>query len=91
MLSFCDRWQTESIHSFTPKEAAVTDFLAHTDNFMKKTIWQEDCRSWYKSNSASARMSARWPGSTLHYIEALKEPRFDDWDVSRETRSGELL
>lgn len=46
MLSMCDRWQTENIHSFTPKMEAVEDFLAHTDSFMKKTIWQEDCRSW---------------------------------------------
>jgi hypothetical protein len=38
MLTLCDRWQTENIHSFTPKEEAVADFLAHTDNFMKKTI-----------------------------------------------------
>jgi cation diffusion facilitator CzcD-associated flavoprotein CzcO len=42
MLALCDRWQTENIHSFTPKKEAVTDFLAHTDNFMKQTIWQPD-------------------------------------------------
>ncbi|TKA40664.1 hypothetical protein B0A49_13445, partial [Cryomyces minteri] len=47
---------------------------------MKKTIWQEDCRSWYKNNSASARVSALWPGSTLHYIEMMRETRYEDWD-----------
>jgi len=82
MLTLIDRWQTENIHSFTPKADAVADFVAHTDDFMKKTIWQQDCRSWYKNNSASARVSALWPGSTLHYIEMMKETRFDDWDVS---------
>ncbi len=88
MLTFIDRWQTENIHSFKPKEDAVADFLAHTDNFMKRTIWQQDCRSWYKNNSASARVSALWPGSSLHYIEACKETRFDDWDVSWDSRQN---
>ncbi|KAK4932062.1 hypothetical protein LTR66_016000, partial [Elasticomyces elasticus] len=80
MLSLIDRWQTENIHSMMPKADAVEDFLAHTDKFMKKTIWQEDCRSWYKNNSASARVSALWPGSTLHYIEMMRETRYEDWD-----------
>jgi hypothetical protein len=82
ILSFCDRWQTENIHSFAPKDAAVTDFLDHCQEFMKSTVWSQKCRSWYKSGSASGRVSALWPGSTLHYLEALREPRGDDWDVS---------
>lgn len=82
MLKLIDRWQTENIHAFSPKMEAVEDFLAHTDAFMKKTIWEEDCRSWYKNNSASARVSALWPGSTLHYIEAMQELRADDWDIT---------
>lgn len=82
MLALCDRWQTENIHSFVPKEDAVRDFNMHIDQFMQKTVWKESCRSWYKNNSVSGRISALWPGSTLHYLEALKEPRFDDWEVS---------
>ena len=82
MMTLIDRWQTENIQSFAPKMDAVEDFVAHTDQFMTQTIWQEDCRSWYKNNSASARVSALWPGSTLHYIEALGETRYEDWDVS---------
>ena len=50
---------------------------------MKKTVWDEECRSWYK-NSAAGKVTALWPGSALHYIEAMKEPRWDDWDVSYE-------
>jgi hypothetical protein len=26
-------------------------------------------------------MTALWPGSTLHYVEALIEIRWEDWDV----------
>ena len=81
MLTLIDRWQTENIHSFTPKIDAVEEFNAHIDQFMPQTIWREDCRSWYKNNSASGRVTALWPGSTLHYIEALGQTRYDDWDV----------
>lgn len=80
MLSFCDRWQTENLHSFSPKGDAINDFLEHTDRFMKKTIWEQECRSWYKNGSASARVSALWPGSTLHYMETMMQPRYDDWN-----------
>lgn len=82
MLGMCDRWQTENIHSFVPKEEAVRDFVEHTDKWMEGKVWGEECRSWYKSNSVTGRVSALWPGSTLHYLEALKEPRWEDWDVS---------
>ena len=91
MLTIIDRWQTENIHSFEPKLDAINDFFAQTDNFMKKTIWNEDCRSWYKNNSASARVSALWPGSTLHYIEPLQETRFDDWDIKYKGNRFEYL
>lgn len=75
-----DRWQTENIHSFSPKMEAVEDFIAHKDQFMKGTVWDHECRSWYKKNSASGKVSALWPGSTLHYMEAIAQTRYDDWN-----------
>ena len=81
MLRWCDRWQTEKIHSFTPKRVAVEDFATRTDLFMKDTIWASGCRSWYKAHTIDGRVSALWPGSSLHYMEALANPRGDDWDV----------
>jgi cation diffusion facilitator CzcD-associated flavoprotein CzcO len=81
MLTLVDRWQTENIKSLTPKMEAVDEFLEHTDQFMRKTIWNQECRSWYKNGSISGRVSALWPGSTLHYIEMMQSTRFDDWDI----------
>ncbi|KAJ9144942.1 Cyclohexanone monooxygenase [Pleurostoma richardsiae] len=81
ILKWCDRWQTENIRSFTPKWDAIKDFNAHSDQFMRNTVWTEDCSSWYKGNSVTGRVSALWPGSTLHYLEVLSQIRSDDWDV----------
>ena len=74
-----NRWQTENIHSFSPKQEAVQDFIEHKDTFMKNTVWQQECRSWYKSNSISGKVTALWPGSTLHYLEMIAELRYEDW------------
>jgi hypothetical protein len=81
MLKFCDRWQTENIRSFAPKLQAVEDFCDVTSQWMKKTVWDEKCRSWYRGGSKSGRVTALWPGSTLHYIEFISSVRYDDWDI----------
>ena len=81
MLKFCNRWQTENIASFHPKAEAVEDFCAHTDRFMKRTVWDQDDQSWYRKGSVSGRISALWPGSTLHFLEAMSEIRADDWHI----------
>ena len=72
-----DRLQTENIRSFEPKLEAVCDFSEHRDKYMKGTVWNTDCGSWYRRNG---KVVATWTGSTLHYLEAIAQPRFDDWD-----------
>ncbi|KAG6831614.1 hypothetical protein H0H87_004676 [Tephrocybe sp. NHM501043] len=82
ILKLANRWQTENIRSFSPKREAVEDFIAHKDQFMQGTVWEHNCRSWYKANSVSGKVTALWPGSTLHYMEAIAEPRYDDWEIT---------
>ncbi|KAK0661784.1 putative sterigmatocystin biosynthesis monooxygenase stcW [Lasiodiplodia hormozganensis] len=81
ILAFLDRFQTENIRSFAPKQQAVDDFNDHVDAFMARMVWSEDCRSWYKNHSVSGRVTGLWPGSMLHFREAIKEPRWDDWEI----------
>ena len=95
MLKFVDRYQTENIHYFVPKRDAVDDSVAHAANVLAGTVWAEDCRSWYKQDTASrgqcgegrqgrfaaAETLTLWPGSGLHYIEAMMDVRYEDWDI----------
>ena len=67
--------------SFHPKAEAVEDFCAHTDQFMKRTVWNQDSQSWFRKGSVSGRNSALWPGSTLHFLEAMSDIRADDWNI----------
>lgn len=81
MMKLIDRYQTTNIKSFAPRAEAINDFINFKDEFMRNTVWADGCRSWYKTNQADAPVTALWPGSTLHYIEAMDELRLDDWEV----------
>jgi hypothetical protein len=41
MLKFIDRYQTENIHSFIPKQEAIDDFVEHKDKIMSNSVWVE--------------------------------------------------
>jgi len=88
ILHFVDRFQTENIQSMSPKAVAVADFISHVGRFSKSTVWSDTCGSWYSaatpaSASTPPKPATRtWPGSILHYLEAIREPRSDDWDIS---------
>ncbi|KAI1423213.1 hypothetical protein F5Y12DRAFT_786187 [Xylaria sp. FL1777] len=76
-----DQYQTTNMKTFIPKEEAVKDFVQYKDYFMNRTVWTEPCQSWYK-NKNSGRITALWPGSTLHYVECMKNIRLDDFEVT---------
>ena len=81
MCKLIDRLQVNNIARFTPKEEAVRDFIEYKDYFMQRTVWTDPCRSWYKGRADDSRIIALYPGSTMHYIEALRDVRFDDFDI----------
>lgn len=81
MLRMVDKWQTTNVARFAPKAEAVRDFVEYKDWFMGKTVWNEPCRSWYKPGP-NAPITALWPGSTLHYIECMRDARLDDFDFA---------
>lgn len=80
MAEFMNRWQKEDIASYDPKKEAVDDFIEQKDLFMEQTVWNTNCQSWYK-NPQTGKITALWPGSTLHYMEVLAVPRYDDYEV----------
>lgn len=32
-------------------------------------------------NKKTGRVTSVWPGSALHYMEAIKDPRFEDFEI----------
>jgi cation diffusion facilitator CzcD-associated flavoprotein CzcO len=43
------KMQNEFIRSFAPKQDVTDAFNAHTQEFIKQTVWSSNCRSWYRS------------------------------------------
>ncbi|KAL1795478.1 hypothetical protein ACET3X_005702 [Alternaria dauci] len=80
-----NRWQKEDVTSFDLKPEAVNDFIQQKDAALSRTVWASDCPYWYKDRR-TGRIIALWPGSTLHYMEALAQPRYEDYYITY--RSG---
>lgn len=69
--------QKENIKSMTVKPARVRDFTRYVDAYFKGTVFMDECKSWYRKGN---KVTGLWPGSTLHCIEALRSPRWEDYD-----------
>lgn len=82
--------QKENIKSMVIKPARVKDFLQYVDTYFAGTVYAEECRSWYKkdgSGRSGSKVTGLWPGSTLHCIEALRSPRWEDFEYEYKPQS----
>lgn len=77
--------QKQGIKSISPKAEAVDDFQEYKDSLMKDLVWTSDCRSWYKNGKVDGKVWGPWPGSALHFLEAMEAPRWEDWDLKYTT------
>ncbi|KAK8099062.1 FAD/NAD(P)-binding domain-containing protein, partial [Apiospora kogelbergensis] len=48
---------------------------------IQTTVWADHCGSWYKASPSDPAKASLWPGSGLHYVEAISSLRGDDFDV----------
>lgn len=73
--------QKEDYISMMPKPERVKDFMEYTNEYFKNTVYMDECNSWYRSEGGKGdRITGLWPGSTLHCLEALRAPRWEDFD-----------
>jgi hypothetical protein len=89
--------QKENIAAMVVKEAREQDFTEYVDAYFEGTVFAEECSSWYK-NKGTGEIVGLWPGSTLHCIEAMRSPRWEDFDYTyiddleaREDETGNSL
>ena len=81
--------QKEDIKSMTVKRARVKDFQSLCKEYFKRTVYVDQCRSWYRSEGGSGDMIiALWPGSTLHCMDTLRSPRWEDFDYEYLEQEG---
>jgi hypothetical protein len=75
-----DKVQIENLKSLTPKMEPSRQFRQHADLFLKRTAWTSPCSSWFKQGKTEGQ-AAIYPGSRLHFLELLKTPRFEDYEI----------
>ncbi|EFW99731.1 monooxygenase-like protein [Grosmannia clavigera kw1407] len=72
--------QREDYASIEPRADRVADFSAYVDAYFRNTVYLDRCRSWYRSHGGTGdRIVGLWPGSTLHALEVLRSPRWEDF------------
>lgn len=71
--------QKENIAAMVVKTTREKDFTQYVDAYFSGTVFAEECSSWYKDKTSGAVVGL-WPGSTLHCVEALRSPRWEDFE-----------
>lgn len=75
--------QKENIKAMVVKSERVRDFMEYTDAYFRGTVFMDDCKSWYRKNGRGESgdvVTGLWPGSCMHYIEAARSPRWEDFE-----------
>jgi len=73
--------QKEDYVSMVPKSERVRDFSDYIAEYFKKTVYMDECNSWYRSEGGKGnRITGLWPGSCLHCLETLRAPRWEDFE-----------
>lgn len=78
-----------NVRTIQPKRKQVENFTRYCEQYFKSTVYLDDCKSWYKisepgmksGDTRSERVTALWPGSSLHAVKVLQEVRWEDFDM----------
>lgn len=76
IFKFIVKMQQERYKSVVVKQEAVDGMMAYADAYLPRTVHTADCNSWYKNDG---KVRAIWPGSVIHMMHAMEQPR---WEVS---------
>ena len=84
-----ERLSTGNVKIVEPKRGPVDNFTAYCDEHFKRTVYTADCLSWYKTappgssteQHMRARVTALWPGSSVHAMKAMKSVRWEDFEI----------
>ena len=77
-----EKMQTENILTMEPSARSVKNFSDFCEEYFEDTVFSEECSSWYKGGKKKGRVNALWPGSSLHAMQSMVRPRWEDWEYT---------
>ncbi|KAK7221611.1 hypothetical protein V2G26_009614 [Clonostachys chloroleuca] len=80
--------RSQGIRSMAPTLQATEDFRAFCEAYFPRTVLSEECRSWFNGGQKGGRVIANWPGSGTHANMVRKDPRWEDWEYSYQSETG---
>lgn len=91
--SYVGQILSKMVHSnigvISPKRKAVMNFTNFCEKYFERTVYSATCDSWYKSSPPGAtkeecargKVTALWPGSSLHAVKTLETVRWEDFET----------
>ncbi|KIW89983.1 uncharacterized protein Z519_09413 [Cladophialophora bantiana CBS 173.52] len=80
--------QTQSIKSLTVKSEVVRDYNIHCHKWLERSVWTAPCANWYKRGTKDGKVVAIYAGTSYHFMEALREPRWEDYGYEYDVDAG---
>ena len=80
VLSLLGEMRASGRRTVEPTAEAMASFQAEIDEATARTVWAEDCHSWYKTESG--RITNNWPDYTVKYRKRLRQPDLSEWAFS---------
>ncbi|ETI20637.1 hypothetical protein G647_06979 [Cladophialophora carrionii CBS 160.54] len=79
ILQCVKRMQEEGIRALEVKMEPVKQLYEHIDAWHLGSVWNLDCKSWYKNNIPGGKLWI-WAGSNLHYMKTMKVVRWEHYN-----------
>ncbi|KAI3398294.1 hypothetical protein diail_9517 [Diaporthe ilicicola] len=84
--------QKEDYATIEPKAERVKDFQQYVGAYFANTVYMDKCKSWYRSDGGKGNwIIGLWPGSTLHALDSLMSPRWEDFTFESADPTGNGL
>ena len=83
ILEVVKKCQLDRIRTIAPKVDATNEFREHADLLLKRTVWNQKCRSWFKNGTIDG-LPRLYPGSRAHFVENMR-PRYEDFEIAYES------
>jgi len=80
VLQCIDKMLAHDIRSMQANAAVTERFNEQLQEDLGKTVWGEECGSWYKNEQG--RITNNWPHTTLRYRFSMRHPDFAEYDMS---------
>ncbi|KAJ5661372.1 uncharacterized protein N7484_000744 [Penicillium longicatenatum] len=83
VYKWLEKLQTEMIGSFEVRNDVNEEYNQHMQQYLQRTVWTRGCRSWYKRGTVDGPVVAIYGGTSFHFMEAIKNPRWEDFNIQR--------